>query len=284
MKKLDKKIILLLLVGTCCILAIVVTNKRNNWMGENYSDYSIHFSIDDTLEIFDNLTKNETKYSSIFQNDTLSFCKEMHDTYGAVFSFYVFSEWNGFKLKNTTTKFRNEFVQNSEWLRFNFHANDSNEDLNSIELTEFEKTYDSSMKSLIRVVGVESIDKATRLTRFSGRKAVLEYISKDTKIFYTADDRRNVYYFDQDLSSIIFNDEYYKDGDFTFIKTDLRLDNTERPFDDMYALVSGGSDNNLEVFTHEWLLKQRGLNSQSIWKIRDVCKFVKAYHLTFAFN
>ncbi len=283
MKQLVRRI-LSILVALCIIGAIAVTAFRYNWMDSDYSDYKIHISIDDTGDIFSDLTTNENKYDSIFDNPTLAFCKEMHDEYGAVFSFYVFGEWNGFLLANCTNRFRNEFSENSEWLRFNYHAYDSHEDLNTTDFTSFENGYDCVMTSLINIVSENAIDNATRLSMFSGSKAVMEIIAKDTKIFYTADDNRNSYYFDETLSEQVFkNGEYSEDG-ILFIKTDLRLDNTELPILSVHRLLSNDSDKRIEVFTHEWLMDQGGLKSLSIWKIREICRYAFYHHMQFEFD
>ena len=45
--------------------------------------------------------------------------KDLHDSYGAVISFYVFyddGESDGFNLSKTTNKFTADFTDNSNWL------------------------------------------------------------------------------------------------------------------------------------------------------------------------
>lgn len=274
----------LVVVALCIIVAIAITAFRNNWTNCDYSDYKIHISVDDTGDIFSDLTANENKYDSIFDNPTLAFCKKMHDDYGAVFSFYVFGDWEEFQLANSTNRFRNEFSENSEWLRFNYHAYDSHENLNTIDLTVFKKNYDCVMTSLIDIVSENAIDNATRLSMFSGSKAVMVRVAKDTPIFYTADDNRNSYYFNEQISKQIFIDGEYTEDGMLFIKTDLRLDNTEMPILSIHRLLSNDSDRRIEVFTHEWLMNQGGLKSQSIWKIREVCRYAFYHHMQFGFD
>ena len=78
----------------------------------------IHFSVDDTVMIFDDLTKNEKEYVSIFENEILSSCKKLHDKYNAVFSFYCFYDFMDICLKQATDKYAEQFTANSDWLKF----------------------------------------------------------------------------------------------------------------------------------------------------------------------
>ena len=88
----------------------------------------IHFSIDDSNDIFADLTAHSDYYDSIFQNQKLRYVKDLHDKYGIVVSFYVFYSWNVekgmFSLSECTNRFKDEFTENAGWLRFGFHAKD----------------------------------------------------------------------------------------------------------------------------------------------------------------
>ncbi len=282
MKK--NRIILGILNIIILIISIIITIIRSNLLKLDYSNYYIHISIDDTIDIFEDITINENRYDSIFENGTLNFCKNMHDEYGAVFSFYVFYENNNFNLNNCTNKFKNEFISNSDWLKFNFHANDSKQNFNEMFVLDFEKKYEKAFQDLVNIVGTESIDSSTRLTMFTGNEEILNYLSKDTKIFYTPDDKRKAYYFDENISNEIFNEELYVDNNIMFIKSDLRLDDTENPFFDIYKIVNNSNDNRIEIFTHEWLLNSNNLKSDSLWKIEEICNFAQKYNLRFSFN
>ena len=86
----------------------------------------IHISVDDTIEIFRDLTENENKYDSIFDNEILKFMQKCHNLYGTKFSMYVFYNYGeGITLEQCTNKFRSEFEENSDWLKFGFHALDN---------------------------------------------------------------------------------------------------------------------------------------------------------------
>ena len=86
----------------------------------------IHFSIDDFIESFRDLT--EKPYDTLFSHPVFSFLQEMHVAYGAVFSCYCFGRdaRSGFRLEDVTQQYREEFSRNAHWLRFGFHGMDSN--------------------------------------------------------------------------------------------------------------------------------------------------------------
>ena len=91
----------------------------------------INFSIDDCIEIFRDITINN--YNSLFESDYFSFFKELHDKYNAKISLYSFVEYKGFNIKNTTDKFKKEFIDNSDWLKIGFHGFNENRRYNDKE-------------------------------------------------------------------------------------------------------------------------------------------------------
>ncbi len=81
-----------------------------------------HFSIDDALNMFYELDVNENQWESIFEQDEFAFLKQMHDSYGSKFSLYLFFENSAWSLADMTGKYKSEFQENSDWLKFSFHA------------------------------------------------------------------------------------------------------------------------------------------------------------------
>lgn len=82
----------------------------------------IHFSVDDVITSFENLTKNESKYKSVFDEPFFKYIKSLHDEFGAKISLYCFYEKDGFSLADCTNKFADDFSSSSNWLKFGFHA------------------------------------------------------------------------------------------------------------------------------------------------------------------
>lgn len=73
-----------------------------------------HLSFDDVINVFRDLTINESNYNSLFENSTLGWLKELHEKYGIVVSCFVYYRDGDFCLENCTTKFKTEFENNSD--------------------------------------------------------------------------------------------------------------------------------------------------------------------------
>ena len=52
-------------------------------------EYSIHISFDDVASCISNLSKNS--YASLFDEPFFGWLKNLHDTYGAKFSLYIYN-------------------------------------------------------------------------------------------------------------------------------------------------------------------------------------------------
>ncbi len=80
------------------------------------------FSIDDNIWFLRDITKNEERYSSIFDNPYLAVIKKVHDTYGTKFHLNIYYQTDGFNLSQMTSKFKDEWKANAGWLGLSFHA------------------------------------------------------------------------------------------------------------------------------------------------------------------
>ena len=82
-----------------------------------------HYSFDDGLWIFKDLTMHENEYTTIFDNCLLKWLREMHNKYNVTFDLYVFyNAWYNFLLSETTEKYSLGFQENADWLKFGFHG------------------------------------------------------------------------------------------------------------------------------------------------------------------
>lgn len=242
----------------------------------------IHISIDDTIELFQDLTKNEESYTSIFDNYELKYCKKLHDEYGMEFSFYCFYKTTDFTLASATTKFKNEFEENSSWLKFNYNAYDDKQDLNEVEFEVFKEEYDTFLNDIKNIVGEKSLDAFTRLRFFHGTKEICEYMkSNGTLGFYAADDNRASYYLSDNFNNELKNKDYIKDmdNDLFFVHTDLRLDNESNVFFDLFKLRDSSS---IEIFTHEWLINKS--DAPSVFKLSEVARNIKTYGGSYTYS
>jgi len=80
------------------------------------------FSVDDNIIFLKDLALNSNRYRSIFDNEYLSFWREMHEKYGAKIHFNIYYQTEGFKLSQMPEKYRSEWLENADWLRLTFHA------------------------------------------------------------------------------------------------------------------------------------------------------------------
>jgi hypothetical protein len=90
------------------------------WLKNIVNKYRL--SLDDNIWCLKDVTLNSGKYRSIFENPYLGFLKEVHDSFGTKIHLNLYYQTEGFNLSQMTDKFRNEWRENSKWLRLSFHA------------------------------------------------------------------------------------------------------------------------------------------------------------------
>lgn len=121
-----------------------------------------YFYIDDTIWVLRDITRENNK--SLFDNKFMNMLKTAHDKYGLKVqlnlfyrtdSFYGYDE---FRLCDVTDKYKAEFEENSDWLKFAFHAMEEFPDYPHINAT-----YDDTYK-LFKMIEKE-------VFRFAGEKS-----------------------------------------------------------------------------------------------------------------
>jgi hypothetical protein len=267
----------------------VILYQRIDNLSEPYKGLHIfHFSLDDVIDIFKDLTKNENKYKSIFENETLSYFRNLHLRYGLVLScFAYFEDGNGFQLSRATHKFRKEFEENADWLKFGFHAYNGNTDYKTETSQKATADYNAVISSLISIVGEQSIDRIIRIHLYHGNKEVIQAL-KNADYGITgllgADDDRRQYYFDDIERTAVRHNDYVRDSIMylTVFSTDLRMEkigNIDDKLDSVNAsqLVSG--TNILVCFTHEWALNKRRIKEN----IERCCQYAVLSKYKFEF-
>lgn len=231
----------------------------------------IHFSIDDCIEIFRDITINN--YNSLFESDYFSFFKELHDKYDAKISLYSFVEYKEFNIKNTTDKFKKEFIDNSDWLKIGFH--DFNENSRYNDKENIKKDYKLFIKYVKRFAGsLNVIDNFIRLHYFSGNLENILKIKKfGIKGLLTADDDRDNYYLKKNENIFLNKHNIYKDikNEIFFIKTNLRIEKIENINETLKTI---DINNNIIMFTHEEYLNNKNIRD----KIIDIYEYSKETH------
>jgi hypothetical protein len=246
----------------------------------------IHFSMDDVIEIFKDLTINEDEYQSIFDNKTLRFFRDLHLKYGLVLSCYCyFDNKNGFQLSRSTCKFKEEFERNSDWLKFGFHGYNKDSRYETEYPLKAVSDYDNVISALIRIVGDGSIDRIPRIHMYQGNKEVIRGF-QNTEFgilgLLSADDDRKSYYFDEQESIEIRNHDLFRDSimGLTIYPTDMRMENSdiEEKLKEISSLNWIDRNNVLIFFTHEW-----ALNKENKRKIIQCCDFATMNNYKFEF-
>lgn len=296
-----KKYLKKAIIGLCWFIVMLLTTVWSN----NYAKFSItgnksyirydsyviesntgknvfSLSFDDTFCVFKNIA--DTKPKSIFENPTFSWYRELHNRYGVVISSYVYFEDNDFNLTNFPANYKEEFIANSDWLRFGFHARNKSTYYVSEEI---KADYVKTINELKRIMGKECIDNVIRLQGFQGsideiRK--LRLLKEEPIVgLFTADDNRQSYYLDMEKNKYIYShDECYdKNLDLFFFSTDFRIeyvDNINVKLDELNKDSWKNQKGDLVVFSHEW-----ALNTVNRLKIEKVCKYAQDKGYKFGF-
>lgn len=235
-------------------------------------DKIFNLTFDDTIDLFKDLSNSN--YKSIFENSTLLWVKTLYDEYGIVVTFYTMYESGDFNLSQCPDRYKDEFIANSDWLKFGFHTLNGD---TSYETCDISADYLKTVNELIRIAGSDSIDNVIRLQSFQGSKegvSKLLALTEEPVIgLLTADDSRQSYYLNDDENKYIYcHDRMEKDG-CHFISTDMRIEYVEN-IDKKIRELSTNSWNNqtgdLVVFTHEW-----ALNPDTKEKVEKMCQYAK---------
>ena len=280
-KKLILRTISLIVLLLCFAGGFLAGDFRFNFLRSRHGG-AMHISIDDTILVFEDITKNEAQYDTVFDNYTLGYLKRLHDEYGAIFSMYCWYENDDFDLSMCTNKFRKEFEDNSDWLKFNYHSFNSSQNPGAVDYMVFIEQYDMFRTSMEEIVGDKSWDNYTRLHFFAGSQEMLEHMGKYGTIgFYSADDDRVSYQLSNNAVRFLAENRIYYDdiSGIEYKRTDIRLDYFDNPFYELYRF--DWTDIGAEIFTHEWLISSPKGNS--IWKLEEVCKYSKYYGISFIY-
>lgn len=214
----------------------------------------LHFSLDDVWFTFHDLTVNQNRYRTIFDNPLLRFLRYIHGKYGTCFFLYVFGEIKEYKLSAVTDRFHNEFEANSEWLKFGFHALRPDEE----EITEkdYEKAVKVIYETLEKAVGKRAVCSVIRLHGFKAEPWQLA-ILKDRGVegVLCADDDRKSYDLSGEENAAVKNNGRYHKNRLDYIRSDFRL---EKVRNIKGRLKNMKTHERITVFSHERYFYGRG--------------------------
>jgi len=228
----------------------------------------IHFSVDDTIEIFRYLTENNGE--SIFECPNLNKFRTLHREFGFKVSMYCFYETEGFDLSMCTDKYRQEFKENADWLRFGFHARNEASKYNDCPPETFREDLLKTVSELRRIVSEEAITYDVRLGFGQGNRGCIRAM-KDSfdhfKVLYGVDDGRIVYYLNEEENS-----RYLAEGMFYDEEMGITIRHCERRLESSKAFVERikqiDADRIYPFFSHEISLQK-----DQVWDyLRMLCE------------
>lgn len=202
-------------------------NIRGNASATSYcEDFSVsyrtptitHISFDDQISVLQDITTNKDVYTSIFENKLLESLKELHDTYGCVFTLNLFNQnsvtgGTGFALSDMTNKFASEFADNAHWLKFAFHSAYSDTYCADLDDDTVMAHIREIYTQINRFAGYKSADRMVRFGFFSANKSLINSAVKSGLITgcYSADDNRanNLGLTDLERFAVNSSGEYY---------------------------------------------------------------------------
>lgn len=204
-----------------------------------YKDYTVefkqsfaHMSLDDQLKCLKDLTDNKDKYSSLFESPYFAPIKTLHDEYGCKFTLMLFNtdKTLNFSLSDVTDKFRNEFGENSQWLKFAYHGPDTTTyPAKTMSVDDFVSSIEEVYEQINRFASSSCIDKVPRISFFNCTKEQVKVAKEKNLIagLLTADDNRaaNVGLTSDELK-IMQNCDTYTDyeNNISYFRTEERLD------------------------------------------------------------
>ena len=220
----------------------------------DYSGNFMHISFDDVGKSLAELFGED--HSSIYSVQFFKDLKDLHDKYGACFSLYLFSD----KLDRVTARYKGEFQQAKEWLRFNFHAYKNKK----YGIRSIKRDYDSGIEKLLLMVGgdTECLDSQIRASYWEMSLKNSLYIKNHPRhksyIFCAKDPfspAKGNYYLTSKQQNLVYDNGMYADGGngIIFIQTCARLD-TDEYCEKSIKLISGNIkwQKHCEVLNHEW--------------------------------
>ena len=186
-------------------------------------------------------------------------------------SFYVFYSWdttkNGFDLSKATGKYKEEFENNSDWLRFGFHAKDALAYESLDPETELEY-YNKSVSELERIVGKESIDYFLRLDRYYADKETVKALKNsgvEGLLIASGTNRESYALTQEERIQCKEKDWYVDDLQMDYTPTDIQIENIENDSHFYNTVQDFSTQQRIEIFTHEWAFNETNVKKYLTW-------------------
>jgi hypothetical protein len=238
-----------------------------------YAVGGYRLSSDDNLLFLWDINENKNNYKSIFENPYLAVYKKAHDLYGAKVHVNLFYELDDeantyftprrqyFNLSMMTDKFKDEFIANSDWLKFTFHSRSEkpNAPYRNASAEVVAEDCKKIHEQIIRFAGKEVISDCTTVhfgattrdgaiaLRKLGYKAMTGYFEPPTRVSYYAPEELVKHIFDRDFW-------YDTETDILFGRIDhvLNTQTNEKNLEDLRETISSPTRGGfISVMIHE---------------------------------
>lgn len=201
----------------------------------------IHLSIDDVIFSLQELSVK--KYKSIFFHPFYATLRRLHKRYGCVFSLYIFAQKDGFSIEDMSCQYREEFLDNSNWIRFGYHGESAE------KTSDLLYQYTRINKAVERFSGQSITCETLRLHGFKATHDEIAILKANgVKCLLCADDNRVSYDLPGKEDKKLKTDGYVNIDGMLYYRSNIRLEN--------YSIRNLRNFNlkgaTLVVFTHEW--------------------------------
>lgn len=228
----------------------------------NAPEKVVHVSIDDCWKALADLSEPNVK--SVYDVAFFKTLREWNERFGAKFTCYVYgsveSGGKNFDIANVPEKFKAEFQNAADWLKFGFHAPTSKiEETKKQTAPAFEKNLTRINASIDRFAGNASRTNVLRLDYFFAEADwVPSLLNAKTRILLGPDtDGRAAYSLTESQSAALrergFLDEEMGGG-IQYVRTDARFEQMVFPW---WTLSNLRNQERIVVFTHEWAMGRR---------------------------
>lgn len=253
-----RKWLLIYAIGIFSVCLVLIAFFKAIWLNNRKI---LKFSVDDATEILMEVAVND--YDSIFESERMSLFKQMHDEYDLDVTLFLFEKIGSFDLADFSDKYKDEFEQNSDWLKLGWHGiDDGNPQESGYDGDDLVQSYVNTTDDIIRFAGKKSLSKELRIHFwYTDGSDTIRYLSQDgiSGLYYCDTDVIG-YDFTASEDTQIRNDInglLSKRYGFNFVRfqlTDIRLDNIEDDTELIALLQDRDLDKDIVVFTHAWML------------------------------
>lgn len=212
-----------------------------------YHNKDVHLSFDDVCLCIKDL--NNKDYESVFQQDFLCELKKLHDKYGCKFSLYIYEEDNDYSINSFTERYSKEFAQNSDWLKFGYHAKNPYISKDKVcNIDTFNISYLNVSNGIRKKFGNAQC-RILRLHYFYCSRAESLFLRRNgINCLLSSDDCRNSYSLPEFQNIELLKNERLKVDGIEYKRTDIRLEKDNY----IESVFSNMNDQEIVLFTHEW--------------------------------